>query len=252
MKLSTRTLARRPLARPWRRKRPRPYRREVVIVDTPPLAQIDIYADTVILTRRERNGSWRSYPISPEALAQALGRLPITAGLLPEGTIGAGLHQGDPYFIQHIRPHVRRLSVDEGGKAAFYRIALPPLIWAGWRNSYRIFALASTTAFTADTPLAHAPFPNVYIPQGTICWGNVRPPNATSTTMAAALKLFLEDSQFNTHLDDGKSRAAAGGVLKQWRALAKADAPPDYPLVDLVLAGRRLGSLLDGSVWGSR
>lgn len=251
MKLTNRTLAR-TKPRPWHGKRPKPYRREVAIMDTPPLAQICIYPNTVILTRRDSTGAWRSYPISPEALAQALGKLPISAGLLPEGTISAGLHQGEPFYVQHLRPAKRRLMVSEGGTPTAYTIELPPLIWAGWRNQYRIFALNTTTALAADTPLYHAPFPNVFIPQGTICWGNVRVPAATASAMAVALKLFLEESQFNTHLDDGKSKVASGSILTQWRELAKPKTPPAYPLADLIAAGRRLGSLLDGSIWGSR
>jgi hypothetical protein len=46
-----------------------------MILDQLPLAQICIYENCVVLTRREPTGAWRSYPISPEALAQALRNL---------------------------------------------------------------------------------------------------------------------------------------------------------------------------------
>lgn len=152
--------------------------------------------------------------------------------------------------MQYLAPQVRRLQVDEGGKAAIYPIALPPLIWAGWRGQYCVFALGSTQPISAETPLYHAPLPNVYTGGG-ICWGNVRVPRASAQTMGQALKLFLEESQFNTHLDGGKSRTG-GSVLAVWRTLAKKEPAPPYPLDDLLPATRRLGALLDGTIWRQR
>jgi hypothetical protein len=229
MKLHNRTL-RTVARRPWQRRHTRPYRREVVTMDQAPLAQICIYPDCVILTRREPSGAWRSYPVSPEALIQTLGKLPVTAGILPEGTIGAGLREGDPFYVQHIRPRSWRLHVDEGGQARAYPIELPGLIWAGWRAEYRIYALGA----------------------GAICWGSARPPRASAATMGQALRLLLEDSLFNTHLDSGKSRSAPGSVLTLWRRLAKQTPAPTWPLSDLVATGQRLAAVLDGSIWRGR
>jgi hypothetical protein len=250
MKLTNRTLAPRP--KPWQRRRQRPYPREIAVLDRAPLAQIDIYEDCLILTRRER-GSWRSYPISADALAQALGKLPIAAGLLPEGTIGAGLRDGDPFYIQHVPARQTRIQVDEGGQAATYRLCLPPLIWAGWRSEYRIFALGPSkvvSPLTAETPLYHAPLPNVY-PTGAICWGNVRVARANPTTLPQLRQTFLEESLFNQHLDGDKSRAASGSILVQLRKLAKQPEVP-YPLDDLRATSYKLGALLDGSLWSRR
>lgn len=247
MKLTNRTLKpTRP--KPWRRHRARPYPREIMVMDRPPLAQICIYDDCIVLTRRETSGAWRSYPISPDALAQTLGKLPITAGLLPEGTIGAGLRDGDAFYVQHLPAGPARLQLLEAGQASMLRVMLPPLIWAGWRDHYRIFALGPHTNLAADTPLYHAPFPNVYT-SGGICWGNVRVQRASPTTTPAMRRLFLEESQFNSHLDSGKSKSGRSAIA-QLRYVAKRGADTPYPLDDLLPTGLRLGALLDGTLFG--
>ncbi|MBK9711524.1 MAG: hypothetical protein IPO81_09405 [Kouleothrix sp.] len=248
MKLTNRTL--KPIRpKPWRRcrPRPRPYPREIMLMDRPPLAQICIYDSCVVLTRREASGAWRSYPISPDALAQALGKLPVTAGLLPEGTVGAGLRDGDAFYVQHVPAATARLQLLEGGQASILRVMLPPLIWAGWRDNYRIFALGPDTPLAANTPLYHAPFPNVY-PTGVICWGDVRVQRATPTTLPAMRRLFLEESQFNSHLDTGKSKSGRAAIA-QLRYVGTRGPDTPYPLRDLLPAGMTLGALLDGSAW---
>lgn len=250
MKLINRTL-RSAKRKPWQRRRVRPLPREVMLLDRLPLAQIDIYDDCVVLVRRERTGAWRSYPVSPEALVQALSHLPTSAGLLPDGTIGAGLLDGDPFYVQHIRARAARLQVDEGGKTTIYHLELPPLIWAGWRNEYRIFALGTPSSVTAESRLYHAPLSNVFSTGG-ICWGSVRVARATPTTMPQMLKTFLEESLFNAHVDNGKSRAEPASVLVQLRKLAKHGPQVPYPLDDLVATSRTLGAVLDGSVWRRR
>ncbi len=249
MKLTNRTL--RPVRpRPWKRHLVRPLPREVMVLDRLPEAQICIYSDCVIVTRRTPTGAWRSYPVSPEALAQAIGKLPVTAGLLPEGTIGTGLRDGDPFYVQYIQPRAARLQVDEGGRAALYHLQLPPLIWAGWRTQYRIFALSSTKPVTDNTPLYCAPLPNTYS-SGGICWGSVRLVRATPTALPQMLKVFLEESLFNAHVDNGKSRSEPGSVLRLLRRLALRGPDHPYPLDDLVRANVTLNSALNGAIWST-
>jgi len=231
----------------WQRRRARPYPREIMLMDTPPLAQICIYENCVILTRREPNGAWRSYPISPDALAQALGKLPVSTGLLPSGTIGNGVKDGSPFYVQYIAPRAVALPALEAGKETIYRFKTPPLIWAGWRTEYRLWALKATTKVGLDTALFRAPFPNTY-DAGGICWGNVKRQVAMPTTMGTMLKLFLEESQFNLHLAQGKSLAQPSNVLQFYVTLAP---DQDYPLDDLVSAHLALRDVLNGSVWRS-
>jgi hypothetical protein len=247
--MTTRTPSPR-ITRPWQRRRARPFGREVVLFDRPPIAQICIYDSCCIVTRRRPDGTWTSYPITPDALAQALGRLPVSTGLLPEGMIGTGLHQGDPFFVQLIRPRPATLLLDDNGTMRSAAIRLPPLIWAGWRTEYRIFALqlADRDVVSQDLQLYRAPFPNLY-DNGSICWGSAaRRPPASPTTLTQALNLFLEGSRFNSHLSGNKSRRHTANVLRAYDALT---ASTPYPLDDLVPTDRllRLRDALSGAIW---
>lgn len=216
------------------------------MLDAPPLAQIDIYSDCVILTRRDPTGAWRSFPITPEALAQALGKLPTTTGLLPAGMIGNGLKDGQPFYVQYIAPRAVGLQILEGQVDRVVRIQTPPLIWAAWKSDYRIWAVQDTKTIALDTPLFRAPFPNTHNGNGGICWGSARPAAAAAGTLAKAFKLFLEESLFNDHLAGDKSKQFPANVLRRYDDL---DEKAPYPVADLMPAGLALRAVLQGSCW---
>lgn len=233
--------------KPWRRGRAHPVRRDLAICDRPPLAQIDIYQECVLLTRRKSDGTWSSYPIDPDALAAVLAKLPVSTGFLPTGTLAVGQHLGKQFVVQLIRPRAANLQVEENGNIQIVRINIPPLIWAGWEREYRIWALREPSDLSRRTRLYVAPFPNVYS-SGGICWGNAqRPRIAAPEQMAPALKLFLEETVFSTHIAGGKSRAHEASILRRYDTLSPEQ---PYPLDDLVEDPMSLGHVIDGSVWG--
>lgn len=233
------------LVKPWRRRRVAARRPDVAVTGAEPLAQITIYPDVTLLTRRAGK-RWRQYPVSPAALAETLGRVPAGSGLLPPHTLATGRHQGAPFFVVYVPPRRATLRTEKQR----FTIPLPPLVWAGWRTEYRLFALATADRPTRDTaPLMRAPFPNLY-ETGGICWGDSdRRPEAAPDTLERVLKLFLEGSYFNLHLAGGKSRAFPNSVLAQWAALKKAKAEA-YPLADLQPANVLLSHLVSGRVFG--
>lgn len=224
----------------------RPARREGVGLEPPPELQLDIYPAGVVMTRRV-HGRWRSYPVAPEAVAQALAGLPLTSGLLPPGCLGWGTAAGAPFYVQYVAPRAVALPVLAGGRRRRYRLTTPPLVWAGRGADYRIWALAEAGHPTRPAAVLHAaPFPNCYA-TGAICWGDAdRPPAATAATLEAALACFL-GSQFSLHVDNGKSRRFPASVVAQWATLTPT-AP--YPLDDLVPTAHTLGWLVGGGPWG--
>lgn len=231
--------------RPWQRPRPRPRQPDVLVRGVEPLAQITIYEDLTLLTRRS-GAHWRQYPIDASALAQTLGRVPHASGLLPPHTLGTGLIHGTPFYVVFVPPGSATLRTTQEA----WTIPLPPLIWAGHQQDYRIWALGTPDA-PADTreQLYAAPFPNCHA-DGGICWGSSDPrPAAAPSTLMTVLKLFLEESLFNLHLADHKSLGFPNSVIAQWAQLAESGADA-YPLDDLVSTHVLLGWPLTGGPWG--
>jgi PRTRC genetic system protein B len=231
--------------RPWRERRIRPRRPDVAVLNQAPLAQLHIYESLVLLTRRD-GASWRQYPVSPDEIAQLLGRLPVASGMLPPHTLGTGMIQGAPFYVVYIPARRARIQTT----ARLYDIPLPPLIWCGHKHEYRIWALATPDEPARDVPLCKAPFPNCY-DDGRICWGNVAQiPLATPKALDSVLKLFLEESAFNAHVAGGKSVGFPVNVIARWNDLVATEAEA-YPLDDLMPAECSLAWALSGN-WGGR
>jgi PRTRC genetic system protein B len=212
-----------------------------------PEAQIDIYPHQVVLTRRV-NGRWRSYPVAPEGIAQALAGLPLASGLLPPDALGWGMAHGEPYVVRYLAPRAVALPLRIGMGVTTYHLQTPPLVWAGRGADYRLWALNVPERPTrAGVPLCRAPFPNSY-EGGGICWGSAdKPPAATSSAnLDRALACFLS-SEFSMHVDNEKSRKYPTGIVSLWKELS-AETP--YPLDDLVATGYDLAWLLAGGPWG--
>jgi hypothetical protein len=85
-----------------------------------------------------------------------------------------------------------------------------------------------------QSPLYHAPFPNIY-PNGAICFGQNHPPAVSEQSFDDVWKLFL-DAPFNRDLCSGKSVASPTDITEQLRALV---GTPEYPLEDLVVYHQR-------------
>lgn len=223
----------------------KPRTANVLIRGAEPLAQISIYDDLTLITRRH-GVSWRQYPIDPSALAQVLARVPTASGLLPRDTLGTGRVHGQPFFVVYVPPRVTTLRMEHES----FTIPLPPLIWGGCKADYRVYALADLP-YPSDTrlPLMNPPFPNTYR-NGSICWGSSDPrPPASPQALGQVLKLFLEDSYFNLHVANGKSVAFPNSVVARWQELVESKADC-YPLDDLMPAECQLGWLLGGGPWG--
>jgi len=217
----------------------------VVVVGGEPLAQISIYDELTLLTRRE-GARWTQYPITHDALADVLSGVQTASGLLPRNTLGTGRVNGAPFYVLYIPPTVRTLRMEVGS----YTGPLPPLVWCGCGQDYRIWALGEAGyPERASAPLMVAPFPNCY-KDGRVCWGSADGrPLASPTTLLGVLKLFLEESYFNLHLAGGKGVEYTASVVARWQQLA-GDGAEAYPTGDLMPADCQLAWVLAGKPWG--
>lgn len=225
-------------------RRPQP---DIVVTDGQPLATVTIYKQTTLLTRRIGVG-WTCYPISEAGLASVLGKLPTSSGLLPQNTLAYGRHDGVAFYAVYVPARRATLRM----ASAEYDIPIPPLVWGGRGDDFRIFALGTADyPKRADVPLMSPPFPNSY-PDGRICWGSSDPrPSAAPDTLLSVLNLFLEGSYFNLHVANNKSRQFSQSVVALWEQLRDKQARK-YPLGDLVPVGLTLDHVLSGAAWGAR
>ena len=238
-----------PNPRPWQRYRVTRPRPDVVVSRGQPLAQITIYDDLTLLARRdEHSGGWCQYPVSAGAVASALADLPRGSGLLSPNTLAVGSIHGQAYaatWLPSVRATLRTQARD-------YTLPLPPLVWAGCGDDYRIYALGEQGVqfpTVGHQRLYCAPMPNTYT-SGAICWGDSdRRPLASPAALMQAWAVFV-GSYFNSHVQQGKSQAYPNSVLALWDLLAERVNEP-YPLDDLVPAanGVTLGWLCDGGPW---
>lgn len=230
--------------RPWQRRivrRPSP---NVVVTDTrKPLGQILFYEELVLYTRFD-GARIRQYPIAPDAIAQTLGQIPHSSGLLTPNTLATGVIHGVPFFVQYIAPHERTLHMPDRS----YSFCLPPLVLAGRGKDYFIWALGEESFPQADQALFNPPFPNTY-EDGRICWGTSDPrPDASPTGLARTFTIFAE-SHFNLHVANAKSTAFPVSIVALWRQLDEAKAE-HYPLDDLQATRYTLSWLIAGGPWG--
>lgn len=200
------------------------------------LASLHLYDDAIIL---DRPGEL-AYCVDPLDVATALTGIRTGSGLLPEGVLWYATKSGQESIAVWVHP--RRWTVQVHGEKRAWRIPLPGLVFAGHGVAYQVYATKGDAWPGPDTPLYHAPTPNVHSGQRGVCRGSAPFPVASAATIWEAVEVFF-GSGFNVDLGNGKSRKHSDSILKQWRALHKAKAT-EYPEADLVETGLRLKDLL--------
>ncbi len=192
-----------------------------------PRARLDLYDEAVVLTRYEGPDRSTSYPVAVDDLVAAFSRVPVSSGLLPPNCLFWGRENGETRMAIHVPGRRWRLQTAERN----YDIPLPPLVFAGAGEQYRVLAVKSRPQ-AMPLELYHCPTPNVH-PDGIICQGSAPFPACASHTIERALSLFLEGSLFNGDLAAGKCRRFPDDVRKLWRRL---EAAKRFPSRELVLA----------------
>lgn len=217
----------------------RDYERQTLVL------HLDIYDECIVRTTFDSKGkAMATDEISPLDLAQAFSGLDAGTGILPPDTLFFH-RQGSTCHIGIFRQAESRCRLRIVGEEI--PIPLPPLVFTGQDRTYRVYAVAENGWPAADTPLYHAPFPNVYM-NGAICPGSVKFPACGPDTIHMVLDLFLQ-SDFNRDLSGGKSVSFPDDVIVWWRRLLdcqlqKAHAGI-YPVSDLVEMGTTLGDLME-------
>ncbi len=175
---------------------------------TPRLALV-LTDETMYLTRfSERGEPLSSHPVSANDVAGAFNKFSASTGILPADVLFWQSRGGRDRLAIWLPPMVRALTFAQGRRDVTLRVPLPGFVLVGAGVKYFIFAATARPTKPTDQ-LYHAPLPNVHIPSGLICAGNVQFPKARAETLPQAATLFFE-SQFNSDLSSGKIKSQIG------------------------------------------
>lgn len=166
--------------------------------------------------------------VSTAAVKQAFSGEATDSGWLAQNVVRVGAASKGEWAVMFM-PAARRSIVVEGAKRPL-SVALPALIFFGISTRYYVWA-TKPQAFDPRAQMFHAPLPNVH-GNGSICFGQNKPPRATGAKIADAWLMFIT-SPFNNDLATDKSKRHKASALAALRAFAKEDA---YPHADLLPA----------------
>lgn len=220
-----------------------------MITDLEPKFALKFF-DGVIVAMRKVGRRWSEYVVDPAAVRQVLAATPVSSGLLRKNIIAVGHLDGHPFFVTLIAPRKVRVGTS-GSTQRDWVFTTPPIVWGGWKNVYRVYALHRRDVRggwpRSDTiPLYLAPFANTYR-SGDICWGSgLRPGMAQIDRMDAAFITYAEGSFFIESATASPSKEFGSSIPRLYESLRGLR---HYPCDDLVPQGKSLAHLLSGDAF---
>lgn len=122
-----------------------------------------------------------------------------------------------------------------------FPISYPGMIFIQNNNSTYVFAFKGRKKPNFSTELFHAPVLNVY-DSGSVCWGNIRPPNRTDENLPEQVETWLFES-WSTHTNSSNNIKYKGGIEKFIDKIST-DAEPKIPQSKLVSQQRTLSDFV--------
>jgi E2/UBC family protein D len=215
-----------------------------------PSLTLNFYSFGVMLHKRDGD-KVSEYPIDPAQVALALSaKVCFDTGILSDSSLLVR-HEGvKKTAIEYRAPQKTGLYLD--GSETAMRVILPGLllirVTAEDKNpKYQVYAVKQRPT-SLDTPLFHAPLPNVFS-HGGICWGSV--PLASEAALAGAALAedwaVLLGSRFNDHGVSGKSKKHPRDIREMLIALEQRKARV-YPKSDLLPVNKTLGQVIQSEL----
>ena len=211
-----------------------------------PSLTLEFYTYGVLLRKRDGDAI-TEYAVDPGQIALALAaKVTFDTGLLREETLLVRQDGVKRLVVEYRSPRKTGLYLD--GSDAPLRVPLPPLLLIRTTTEdknpqYQVYAVKARPT-TLDTPLFHAPLPNVFN-SGSICWGSVQRVTDAAlqgNSLAADWDMLL-GSPFGDHACSGKSKSHPHDIRQKLIDLERRKARV-YPKSDLIPVKRTLAQVL--------
>lgn len=213
-----------------------------------PSLTLEFYSYGVLLRKRDGDAI-AEYAVDPGQIALALAaKVTFDTGLLGEETLLVRQDGVKRLVVEYRSPRKTGLFLD--GSDVALRVPLPPLLLIRTTTEdknpqYQVYAVKGRPT-TLDTPLFHAPLPNVF-GSGSICWGSVQRGTEAvlhGSSLAADWGALL-GSPFGDHACSGKSKVFPHDIREHLIHLERRKARV-YPKSDLIPVKRTLAQVLGG------
>ena len=201
-----------------------------------------------VMLRKTDGAATTEYPVDPAQIALALAaKVTFDTGVL-SGNMLLVRQDGMKRTVVDYRPP-QKTGVFLDGSDTALRVPLPGMVMIrvtadDKTPQYGVFAVKRRPD-TLDTPLFHAPIPNIF-GSGAVCWGTVQRVSDTAlkgTTLADDWTMLL-GSSFGDHAVGGKSKREPHDIRKLLIALESKRATR-YPIGDLVPVKKTLGQVIE-------
>lgn len=177
---------------------------------------------------KEKGGSISKTLREPEVCA-AFTRKGFDSGWLGNGIVRTGSNSAGKWYVYLAERTVTTIRFEDQKE---YKIPIPATLLIAVNKTYRLFALKIETLdqFNPKETVFEAPFPNVSLESGAICWGENSVPAFDPVHAANAWQSFFA-SPFNGDLSNQKSKKYPNDVRMLLQRLNK---KKNYPVEDLV------------------
>lgn len=203
-----------------------------------PRVSLTLTDETAWLTCFDNKGRpGATYPVAPDAVANAFRRERVCTGLLPDNTLWWLKNGPEEQLAVWLPPSRRTLALGVSHNLQHFSVPLPGFVFAGVGHNYFIWA-APERPVSPGYRLLNAPLPNVY-PDGKVCAGTVKFPLCSADTIYQAVELFWT-SEFNSDLGAGRVLNAANSATFL-RSLRRAK---EFPLERLLPSNDTIGDLM--------
>jgi hypothetical protein len=213
-----------------------------------PSLTLEFYSFGVLLRKREGDAV-AEYAVDPAQIALALAaKVTFDTGLLSTETLLVRQNGVKRLVVEYRAPQKTGLYLE--GSDRPLRVPLPPLLLIRVTSEdknpqYQVYA-AKVRPTKLDTPLFHAPLPNIFN-SGSICWGSVRRVSDAAlqgNSLVADWDLLL-GSPFGDHACAAKSRSHPQDIRQKLIDLERRQARV-YPKSDLIPVKKTLAQAILG------
>ena len=195
-------------------------------------ARLDFYQDSIILYLIENNVIHTKMVSARDVTMALLREVPMTSGLLPQGTLWWAQRRGGPEVALWRSPRVWKvaLQVEAFKPPRRFKLPMPGLIFICHPGRPPRICAAKKRPTSPRDAIYHAPLFNVFR-DGGVCAGTHKfPPNIEEIPESFFTSFFTVEADYGN-----RSKKYPGDLLKLWEEL---DGKRKYPLNDLVPAGR--------------